>query len=110
MDDYFEKNGFQLLYPERLSLIELIVYLQNAEVIAAESGTVAHNFLFAQESKKCIIIEWQAVVNEIQANIDIIKNQNITYIDGQLTVYPVFDYSGRSAHALKRVQRTGIAV
>lgn len=26
------------------------------------------------------------------------------------SIYSIIDYSGRSAHALKRVQRTGIAV
>ena len=88
LDNYFEKNHFKVLYPETLPLHEMIWYLRHAEACAAESGTVPHNFLFCQEEKDCIIIERQATVNEIQANIDIIKNLKVSYIDGFYMVYP----------------------
>lgn len=90
LDDFFHKNGFTIVFPEQLKLAELIQCLQQAEICAAESGTLPHNFLFAQQQKECIIIERQAVPNEIQANIDIIKQLNTTYVDGQFTIYPVF--------------------
>ena len=89
LDNFFATNGFRILFPEQLSLTELIWYIQKAEVCAAESGTVPHNFLFAQQNTKCIICERQAVPNEIQANIDIIAGLNSIYIDGQYTIYPV---------------------
>ena len=89
LDHYFEKNGYKILYPELLSLTDLVFYLQNAKICAAESGTVPHNFLFAQQGKQCIIVERQTTVNEIQANIDIIKVLSVIYIDGHYTIYPV---------------------
>ena len=88
LDSYFANNGFCILYPEKLSLTELIGYLRNASVCAAESGTLPHNFLFCQDGKKVYVIERQTTINEIQANIDIIKTLDITYIDGHLTIYP----------------------
>ena len=88
LDNYFEKNGFKLLYPEALPLHEMIWYLRRSQVCAAESGTVPHNYLFCQDQKDCIIIERQATVNEIQANVDIIKSLKVSYIDGCYMVYP----------------------
>lgn len=88
LDNYFEKNHFKILYPEALPLHEMIWYLRHAEVCAAESGTVPHNYLFCQDEKDCIIIERQATINEIQANIDIIKDLKVSYIDGFYMVYP----------------------
>lgn len=88
LDDYFNKNGFMILYPESLPLEKMIWFLWHAETCAAESGTVPHNFLFCQDGKDCIIVERQATINEIQANIDIIKKQDITYIDGFYMLYP----------------------
>lgn len=88
LDNYFEKNGFKLLYPEGLPLHEMIWYLRHAHVCAAESGTVPHNFLFCQDQKDCIIIERQATINEIQTNVDIVKNLKVSYVDGFFMVYP----------------------
>lgn len=89
LDHYFETNGYKLLYPEQLSLSNMIYYLNNAEICAAESGSLPHNFLFLQYNKNCVIIERQTTVNEIQANIDLIRDLNVTYIDGHFTIYPV---------------------
>lgn len=88
LDHYFSKNCFKILFPEELSLHEMIWYLQDAETCAAESGTLPHNFLFCQDGKDCVIVERQTTVNEIQANVDIIKSLNVTYIDGHFLLYP----------------------
>ncbi len=88
LDNFFTKNGYMIIHPEMISLTELILYLQNATICAAESGTLPHNFLFAQQGKECIVIERQAIANEIQANIDVIKQLNVVYIDGHFTIYP----------------------
>lgn len=89
LDNYFLKNGYTILYPEKLSLTSLIHYLYNAEVCASASGTVPHNLLFAQTGKKTIIVERQTTINEIQANLDIICDLDVTYIDGHYSIYPV---------------------
>lgn len=94
LDNYFSKNGFKILYPENLSLTDLVYYLQNANICAAESGTLPHNFLFAQQKKTCIIVERQAVINEIQLNIDVMKELSVTYIDSHYFIYPVFAGGG----------------
>ena len=89
LDHFFSKNGFEILHPEKITLSQLIFYLQNAKICAASSGTVPHNFLFAQSGKDFIIVERQTTVNEIQANLDIVCNANTIYIDGHFSLYPV---------------------
>ena len=64
LDDYFTRNGFRIVYPERLSLPELIVLLRNAKTVASESGSCAHNLLFLPTGASDIIIERHALGND----------------------------------------------
>lgn len=52
LDDFFGRNDWYILCPERVSLTEMINLLHRAEVCAAESGTLPHNFLFVNNAKK----------------------------------------------------------
>ncbi|MBR2553956.1 MAG: glycosyltransferase family 61 protein [Aeriscardovia sp.] len=87
VDHFFHKNGFTIIYPEEISLSEMILLLQNAKICAAESGTLTHNFLFAQKGKEVIIIERQVTINVYQCNVDIIKALNVTYVDANYEIY-----------------------
>lgn len=89
LDDYFERNGFEVLYPEKMSLTDMVCYLRNAQVCAMESGTLPHNMLFAQDGQKTLIVERQTTINEIQVDVDRIRNLQVTYIDGYYGIYPV---------------------
>lgn len=89
LDNYFEKNGYKVIYPEKISLSKLIFLLQNAKEIATESGTTPHNILFGYDGQKIVIVERQTIFNAVQANIDCIRKLNVTYIDGHYTIYPV---------------------
>lgn len=89
LDDFFERNGYKVLHPEQLNLKDLINFIQNADEIATMSGSVHHNLLFAQDNKKIIIIERNVLNNEIQVDINRIKNFNTTYIDANIPIYPI---------------------
>lgn len=89
LDNWFSKNGFRIVSPEKMSLSELIRVLNNADVVAAISGTLPHNFLFCQSGTKALIVERFALVNEIQCDINIINSLDVTYIDANLFLYPV---------------------
>lgn len=88
LEHYFKLNGFTVLYPEELSLEEMICYIRNADICATPSGTLPHNYLFAQDHKKTIVVERMTLINEIQVDVDRIKNLDLTYIDGHWLVYP----------------------
>ena len=87
VDHYFRKNGFEIVYPEEVSLSQLIRMLQAAKVCASESGTLTHNFLFAQQGKEVIIVERQVTINDYQCNVDIIKDLHPIYIDANYEIY-----------------------
>lgn len=89
LEQFFSKNGYKVLMPERLTLHEMIWYIQHADVCAWPSGTPPHNMLFAKEGQKTLILEKTYVVNEIQVDINRIKKLNVTYIDSNMNILPV---------------------
>ena len=80
LDNYFKNNGFKILFPEQLSLQELIFYLGNAEEVAVMAGTAQHNLLFVSEKPKIYIIERMPFQNNISLDINKMKNLSVTYI------------------------------
>lgn len=92
LDDFFSKNGYKVLSPEKISLDELIFYLDNAKTIGCISGTLPHNILFSKgqgEGKNVIVIERNAMFNFFQPETDLMTNANITFIDANISLYPV---------------------
>lgn len=89
IDNYFEKNGYKVLCPEKITLLELIHYIKNADEIAMFSGSVHHNILFADDGKKIILIERNVINNEIQVDINRMKNLSVEYIDANIPIYSV---------------------
>ena len=77
----FTANGYHAIYPEKISLTELIRFLHGAGECAAISGTLTHNMLFAPEGSKLHVIEKYASINNYQPGVDILKNLETTYID-----------------------------
>ena len=88
LEQYFAANGFTILYPEELTLEEMICYIRKADICATPSGTLPHNYLFAQDKKKTMIVERMTLINEMQVDVDRIKDLDLTYIDGHWLIYP----------------------
>lgn len=89
LDDFFSSNGYEIVFPEKISLSELICKIDCAEEIAALSGTLPHNLLFSRDQKNLVIIERNVLNNEIQADINMIKNLNVTYVDANIPLYSI---------------------
>lgn len=92
-DNFFAKNGYAILAPEKLSLSQMIYYIRNADVVASISGTLPHNMLFGRQGQKLQILERCVVNNDWQVSVDRIMGLQTTYIDANIPVYPV-DTSG----------------
>ena len=88
LEQYFKANGFTILYPEDLTLEQMICYIRNAEICASPSGTLPHNYLFSQDNKRVIIVERTSLINEMQIDVDRIKDLEVIYIDGHWMFYP----------------------
>ena len=90
IDEFFVKNGYQLIYAEKTSLSYLIYLFNTSKEIAMVSGTLPHNMLFAKEGTNITIIERQVLINPNQIDFNKIKKLNFTYVDANYGIYPVY--------------------
>ena len=100
IDKYFKKNGYQIFYPEKLSLVDTIGIMQNAKFFCALSSSLAHNQLFGHEKQIMISIEKQASFNPYQIFVANITNCKCIFIDACRSIFTVnsagpfiFDYT-----------------
>lgn len=89
LDSFFENNGYKIISPERETLTDTISYIREADIVATVSGSLPHNLLFANKGKKVLILERNVLNNEIQVNVNQIKELDVTYIDANLALYPI---------------------
>jgi hypothetical protein len=94
LDNYFMRNGYEIIHPECLSLVDLIIKIYFSTQCTAESGSVAHNFLFCHSEQNTVVIERQTIVNDAQTSIDRVRELNTKYIDGHLTIFPIYTGAG----------------
>lgn len=87
LDKYFENNDFEVIYPERLSLSELIVKMHGAETVIAMSGSLPHNLVFGRSGTRTWIIEKTPVINNYQVGIDRLRELDVTYIDASALIW-----------------------
>ena len=100
LDEFFKKNGYEIFYPEKLTLVETIGILQNAKFFAGQTSSLSHNLLFANQNVTMISLEKQAFHNPYQVFVGKIKNCKTIYIDACRHLFPVcsagpflFDYT-----------------
>ena len=88
LDDYFEKNGFAIIYPEEISLVQMVRIMQNAKVCASESGSITFNTMFANDDLNVIVIEHIPLLADGNLLTNLAPAKRITYVDGCYILYP----------------------
>lgn len=81
IEDNFAANGFQILYMEELSLAEQIFYISHCKTVAALSGTLCHNILFANSGITWIILNKTHLTNTHQVLLNQMIGCRVIYID-----------------------------
>lgn len=89
----FRQNGFQVIYMEELSLTEQAYYISHAKVVAALSGTLCHNILFAGKDTELVILNKTHIINTHQVLIDQMMGITVTYVDIYKEPYKRFPVS-----------------
>lgn len=74
-------NGFQIIYMEEMTLQKQIFYLNHAQKIAALSGTLCHNIVFANPDAELIILNKTHIINTHQVLINQMMNIKVYYVD-----------------------------
>lgn len=81
IEEAFANNGFVVLSPERLSLVEQIHYINTSKMVASLSGTICHNFVFSKGDAELIMLNRHPQPNLPQFRINYIFDINCTWID-----------------------------
>ncbi|CAM4490429.1 glycosyltransferase family 61 protein [Paenibacillus macerans] len=89
IESLFAANGYKILSPEQLTLSQQIYYMRNCDYMAAISGSITHNLLFAKEGQKVIILNKMDLMNGYQMVIDNIMDVKISCVDVYVKIFPV---------------------
>ena len=93
LDDFFAKNGYTILYPEKVPLSQMIFYIRNSKVVASLSGSLPHNMFFARNGQKVEIVERCTINDDNQVDVNRIRELHVVPIDANIPVYPI-DFVG----------------
>lgn len=93
IDNFFSKNGYAVLAPEKVPLAEVIFYIRSASEIASISGSTPHNMLFARNGQNLIMMERLVMNDDCQLNINLMRQLHVTHVDANFHLYPV-DWCG----------------
>lgn len=85
----FEKNGFEVVYPEEHSIAEQIGIIQSSNEIVSISGTLAHTLIFAKQNTKLIQLKKYVEVNYRQVEINQCRNLKVYNIDCHISPFLV---------------------
>ena len=93
LDDFFAKNGYAILYPEKVPLSQMIYYIRNSQVVASLSGSLPHNMFFAKNGQKVEIIERCTINDDNQVDVNRIRDLHVVMVDANIPIYPI-DFVG----------------
>ena len=93
LDDFFEKNGYKILYPEKVPLGRMIHYVRHADTVCSLSGSLPHNMLFGNNGQKLVIVERLVISDDNQTDVNRMRELDVTYIDANISLYMV-DFVG----------------
>lgn len=88
-DSFFEKNGYKVVFPEKLSLSQMIYMIRGAQAVSSISGSSLHNMLFARPGQTLEILERCVFNNDWQVYVNLMCRLNVIYIDANISLYPV---------------------
>ena len=89
----FKYNGFEVEYPERLTLAQQISIFQKAEVIVSLNGSIPLNIVFASPNLKLIVINKTSIPHTNLQVLSKMKRIIPTYLDGYFEPYKRFPMS-----------------
>lgn len=89
----FKRNGFKILYPESIPLINFFSILKSAKVLASSSGSSAHNAIFLDKSAQFICLNRSRHHHPLQIMIDEMRELNVVYIEACMNIFRN-DFSG----------------
>jgi hypothetical protein len=90
IEQFFSDNGYKIIHPEELSVVEKLLIVHECTHFASIIGTTTHFSLFAKESAQIIVLNKHIELNKYQFMIDKMKGYEVIYIDSYLSLFPVY--------------------
>lgn len=81
IETVFRKNGYTIIYPEKLDVVTQVALINQCEVMVSLEGTIAHNSLFMAEKNMHIVINRNRIINPFQFQIDSMRKLETVFID-----------------------------
>lgn len=81
IEKLFQKNGFTVLSPEKLTVREQIYYFSTCKEIASLSGTIAHQIMFSEPGNQYYNLNRCCLPNYAQFAVNQMSSAEIIYID-----------------------------
>lgn len=85
IEKQFADNGYQIISPEKHSLVEQIAMIRQAKEIACVAGTLPHNMIFAKDGAKLTIIRKTNKPNYRQTDVNYIRKLKVTQVDAHIS-------------------------
>lgn len=93
VENFFEEEGFTIVYPEALEFSEQYHLFNNAEILAGEDGSALHNSIFLRKHKGVICLRNEMNHSLIQGSLCNLKQQPIRFIMGKTNEGSIMDRS-----------------
>jgi capsular polysaccharide biosynthesis protein len=87
----FEKQGFEIVSPERLSICDQINLMDDCDRLVATEGSIAHLSLFCKPKTEVVILCKANYENSYQDVINEYADLNVTYIESHKSVMTLSD-------------------
>ena len=81
IENEFRRIGYEIIYPERMTLHETVRVLMSCKRFSSTDGSIAHNVVFLPEGTEVAIIRKANYINEYQDCVNSAAGVNVTYID-----------------------------
>ncbi|MBK8815428.1 MAG: glycosyltransferase family 61 protein [Methylococcaceae bacterium] len=91
LEQLFKSYGFEIIFPERLSLAEQIILLNKAEIIAGCDGSALHMGVFLPPSSKIITLTTRGIITN-QLLIGAMNNIETHFINAGLDKSTPYKY------------------
>lgn len=88
IEKLFKANGYKVLAPEKLSLVEQVHYFSTCRQMAGISGSIPHNLVFSNSDTEMIILNKTYRINTIQFSINEMCGAKVTYVDCHASFFP----------------------
>lgn len=81
LERVFIKEGYTIIHPEKLSVINQINILQQCDEFVATEGSISHNSIFVQDKSRVTILKKGYWVNRYQLALTLLKRNQTSFID-----------------------------